>query len=144
MYLSKEEQQKVFSETNYTLRKKYNTEIKHSNREEIKKLLFGRRIVRIDNLNELVLDNGIILKIHPNEGCMGCGSGDYFLKQINICENAITDIEFVGEEYDEIFQIFVLTIDERIKILEVEGDAGNGYYGSGYKIYVNLKKEEVQ
>ena len=29
-----------------------------------------------------------------------------------------------------------------IKLLQVDGDDGNGYYGTGYTIYVKFKKSE--
>ena len=34
------------------------------------------------------------------------------------------------------YRIFVLAEDTRIKLLEVSGDDGNGYYGTGYWIEV--------
>ena len=37
------------------------------------------------------------------------------------------------------YSIFVLAEDNRIKVLQVDGDDGNGYYGTGYRILVRQK-----
>lgn len=113
--------------------------------EEITKLLFGRKIEVISE-TELQLDNGLILEIVGNQGCGGCSAGNYELQELNGCDNAITNVEFIVDEdtvdeYDETsYKIFVLAADKRIKLLQVDGDDGNGWYGTGYSIVVKIKE----
>lgn len=119
--------------------------LSHYNEKEIKKILMYRKIVKVDE-DTLYLDNGVELKVLPNEGCGGCGNGWYWLKELNGCDNAITNVEFEceslnpddrwSEEYS--YKIFVFAEDTRIKIVQVDGDDGNGYYGTGYSIRVKM------
>ena len=117
--------------------------IEYDEEQKIEELLLYRKIVKVEG-ETLFLDNGIELKIKGNEGCC-CGAGWYKVTELNTCENAITNVEFVEDndtkdDYDETsYKIFVLAADERIKILQVDGDDGNGYYGTGYTIYVTIK-----
>ncbi|MEE3344436.1 MAG: hypothetical protein VZS44_10120 [Bacilli bacterium] len=111
--------------------------------DEIKKLLLYRKIVDVQLHNDdmtgtMVLDDGTTLKIVSNEGCGGCSNGWYYLEELNKCDNAITNVELVYDVrgYDEVIQIFVYAEDTRIKIIDVYGDEGNGYYGRGFVIYV--------
>lgn len=113
--------------------------------EEIKELLLGRKVkVEDDNL---ILDNGIILEINPNQGCGGCGSGWYSITKLNEVDNAITNVEFICDEKTEYkaddtsYKIFVFCEDKRINLLQVDGSDGNGYYGTGYEIAVKKIKE---
>ena len=116
-----------------------------SDKEEITKLLFGRKVEVISE-TELQLDNGLILEIVGNIGCGGCSSGNYELQELNGCDNAITNVEFVcddntNDKYDGTsYKIFVLVADKRIKLLQVDGDDGNGWYGTGYSIIVKIKE----
>ena len=111
---------------------------------EIKELLFGRKIEKVDD-NTLLLDNGLELQVIANEGCGGCSSGWYALQELNGCDNAITNVELVCDEDTKdkddstSYKIFVFTEDKRIKVLQVDGDDGNGYYGTGYSIIVKIK-----
>lgn len=115
----------------------------------IKELLMFRKIVKVDE-NTLYLDNGIELEILPNEGCGGCSSGWYEITELNHCDNAITNVEFEdeklsGEDYyfsdEHSYKIFVFAENTKIKILQVDGDDGNGYYGTGYSIRVKMPQE---
>lgn len=120
--------------------------------KKIQKLLMGRK-VEVVSCNEdegiLRLDNGIELIIVPNSGCGGCSSGWYYLTELNGVDNAITNVELVEEEtFDEewgetetSYKIFVFCEDWKLKLLQVDGTDGNGYYGSGYDIWVKMKKE---
>jgi hypothetical protein len=120
--------------------------------EQIKKLLMGRKVkVKGDNL---ILDNGIILEVEANEGCGGCSNGWYSITKLNEVDNAITNVEFVcdgdvedKENYDDTsYKIFVFCEDTRIKLLQVDGSDGNGYYGTGYTIKVKktmLKENNI-
>ena len=122
-------------------------EIDYLEEARIRKLLLYRKIVKVEN-DTLYLDNGIELEICPNEGCGGCSSGWYYLTELNDCDNAITNVEFVcdncGEdsEYETSYKIFVFAENKMIKILQVDGSDGNGYYGSGYSIIVKEKGGE--
>lgn len=117
--------------------------------EKIKELLMFRKIIRVDN-NTLYLDNGIELEILPNEGCGGCASGWYGIEEINGCDNAITNVEFECECTDEEWQedysykIFVYAEDTKIKIVQVDGSDGNGYYGTGYEIRVKIPRDTTE
>jgi hypothetical protein len=87
----------------------------------------------------------------PNTGCGGCSSGNYELTVLNGCDNAITNVELATDDYedeedgyyetDTSYKIFVFTEDKRITLAQVDGTDGNGYYGTGYEIYVRFPKE---
>ena len=118
--------------------------------EDIKQLLIGRKVEKI-NYKSLQLDNGQILEIIPNEGCC-CGSGCYDIEELNGCENVITNVELVDDLISEdswgtkhSYKIFVYAENKKIKLLQVDGDDGNGYYGTGYEIVVKeINKEELE
>lgn len=117
--------------------------------EKIKALLMYRKIIKVDD-DTLYLDNGVELQVLPNEGCAGCGNGWYDIEELNGCDNAITNVEFEcerlnpddrwSEEYS--YKIFVYAEDVKIKIVQVDGDDGNGYYGTGYSIRVKFPINE--
>lgn len=115
--------------------------------ENLKKLLLYHKIVKAEVSSSyggyLILDNGTKLDIIPNEGCSGCGSGNYYVDELCKCDNIITDveIEYIEQTYDEIIRIFVFAGDERIKIIDIHGDEGNGYYGRGFVIFVRGVEE---
>lgn len=111
--------------------------------EKIKKLLMYRTIVEVKDYI-LILDNGTKLKVYPNKGCGGCSSGWYDIVELNKCENVITNVECDCDELDffsdkKSYKIFVYSENEKTKILQVDGDDGNGYYGSGYRLKVEVK-----
>lgn len=118
-------------------------ELGYSNEKGIRALLLGRRVVEVDE-DHMRLDNGTIVKVVPNEGGCSCGAGDYELKHLAGVDNAITRVEFECERtpsvdgYDEqsAYRIFVFADNQRINLLAVEGDDGNGYYGTGYDLLV--------
>jgi hypothetical protein len=119
-------------------------ELYYSNEKEITDLLMFRKIVKVEN-DTLFLDNGVELEIVANEGCGGCSAGWYSVTELNSCDNAITNVEFAcdstDEDYNEdySYKIFVYAEDQKIKILQVDGSDGNGYYGTGYSINVKVK-----
>lgn len=118
-----------------------NKEIYYYEEERIKELLLYHKIVKVD-MDTLVLDNGVELEVIGNVGCGGCASGNYSVTELNSCDNAITNVEFacdeVGDE-DLSYKIFVYAENTKIKIVQVDGTDGNGYYGTGYSIYVKEK-----
>ena len=121
-------------------------ELDECDEEKIKELLIGRK-VKVDG-NNLILDNGIILEIEANRGC----GGWYSITKLNEVDNAIINVEFVcdgdveGIDDDTSYKIFVFCEDTRIKLLQVDGSDGNGYYGTGYTIKVKktmLKENNI-
>ena len=120
-----------------------NRELYYYEEDKIRELLMFRKIVEVVG-DTLVLDNGIELEIVGNVGCGGCASGNYDVTELNGCDNAITNVEFVCDEEDNYgedlsYKIFVFAEDKKIKIVQVDGTDGNGYYGTGYSIIVREK-----
>lgn len=115
------------------------------NEKEIEELLLGHKVT-VDDCGNLVLDNGVMLKINPNIGCGGCESGNYYLQHISSVNNAITNVEFVEEFEDdcyyEHYKIFVIADGMTTELLDVYGTDGNGYYGTGYTIDVYIPDED--
>lgn len=127
---------------------KYDKVFSECNKNEIRELLLYRKVVKVDDsTNTLTLDNGTELTFEGNEGCGGCGSGWYSVTELNECDNAITNVEFVcdsdtKDRSDETsYKIFVFAEDRRIKLAQVDGDDGNGWYGTGYQLYVKFKHD---
>lgn len=86
------------------------------------------------------------MTIEANEGCSGCSNGWYGITELNDCNNVITNVELVCDndckdsEDKTSYKIFVYVEDKHIKLLQVDGNDGNGYYGKGYTIYVKYNK----
>lgn len=115
--------------------------------ETIREMLIGHSIEKV-NKNTLKLDNGIELEFYGNEGCI-CGAGDYNITELNECKNIITNVEFTddrvnqdswGDEHS--YKIFVYAENKEIKLMQCDGDDGNGYYGTGYHINVKYLDKE--
>lgn len=119
---------------------------------EIAETLVGHAIVSVDEDNSsLTLDNGTVLTITPNQGCWSCASGNYRLDVLNHVENVITAVELDDvsiphgrySDLKHVYKIFVYTggvegkADEKNVLLEIYGDDGNGFYGTGYQINVS-------
>lgn len=123
----------------------WNGNLDQTDENKIADLLIGRRIVNVEN-DLLQLDDGTVLRVIPNEGCGGCSSGWYYLRQLNQVSNAITSVEFTCEELpneyfmsdDTAYRIYVYAdgIAGKQTLLSVEGNDGSGYYGTGYEINV--------
>lgn len=117
--------------------------LEHSNESEIKDLFLGRKVVAVDD-DHLELDDGTVIRVLPNGGC-SCGAGDYALESLSRVDNIITKVEFdyqpTGDygdytEEDGFYRIYVYADNERINLLSVSGDDGNGYYGTGFELLV--------
>jgi hypothetical protein len=125
---------------------KNNLYIPGQDEEKVRKLLLGHSINKIND-NILELDNGVQLEFIANEGCC-CGAGTYNITELNDCENIITNVELITERknysdgWSEVFsyKIFVYAENKQIKLLQCDGDDGNGYYGTGYHINIKLKE----
>lgn len=119
------------------------TSYSETDQQAITDLLIGHSVAVVGE-DRLRLDNGTVLEIQPNQGGCACSSGDYDLTALNGIENIITrvefeqvDLDFDKDTYnDQSYRIFVYAGDERINLISVDGSDGNGYYGTGYEIYV--------
>lgn len=119
-------------------------------------LLVGRRIVatEIKGFEEescaiVTLDNGKRFRVKGNDGCGGCSSGWYWVTHLQGVDNIITSVSLETEpvstgtmgwgEEAWIYRVFVITNGLSTEFLRVEGDDGNGYYGTGY--YLELLED---
>lgn len=117
--------------------------------ESVKELLLYRKIVKVERLDcqtgVLTLDNGTQLIVEGNAGCGGCENGWFYIDELNGCDNAITNVkcETTGDPYDGdgVYNIFVYAEDKRINCVQYSG-GDNGYYGTGYWLYVRVPKGE--
>jgi len=122
------------------------TYLDHDEHQNIRDLLLGRKIVKAEG-EYMVLDNGTTVLLDSNEGCGGCASGSYWMVgDIAKVDNVITAVDFEEgsrstteggyEELFTVYRVFVVAEDKRFNLFTVEGDDGNGYYGSGYALHV--------
>ncbi|MCL1799966.1 MAG: hypothetical protein FWG25_01195 [Promicromonosporaceae bacterium] len=119
------------------------------NVETVGAALVGRKVVEVgitnDGRGHARLDNGRRLTIIPNEGCVCCGGGDYRLTELNTIDNVITNVELVNdpssdEGVGEGYKIFVYA-DGRHLFAALDGSDGDGYYGTGYTLYVEKSND---
>lgn len=121
------------------------TEIEYdeTDKSDIESLLIGHTVTKVAN-DTLVLDDGRRLRFVGHEGGCVCSAGDYDLTELNDVDNIITKVEFVDspsgddEDGDGHYRIFVYADNKKINLATFEGSDGNGYYGTGYAIYVTL------
>jgi len=116
--------------------------------DKIRELLVGHKVTKVAD-DKLALDDGTILTVYPNIGGCSCGDGDYVLTALNGCDNIITNVSVQEEPapkdedgYDggTIYSIFVFAENKALKLVEVAGDDGNGYYGTGFEISIQRPK----
>jgi hypothetical protein len=118
--------------------------IYHSDKKEIVELFVGKSVKKISD-DQLELSDGTVLQIVPNVGGCICGAGDYDIDYINECENIITNVELVVSESDygwdsqTVYDIFVYSGHQKINLVSIKGDDGNGYYGTGF--WINVKAD---
>jgi hypothetical protein len=109
--------------------------------DAITDLLMGRTVVKVDD-HTLLLDNGLQLKLPDTDGGCACSAGCYDLTELNGVDNVITKVEFNDdpagddEQGEGLYQIFVFAGDSRVNLATWEGSDGNGYYGTGYSIFI--------
>lgn len=115
--------------------------------ENVEKILLYRKIISVEQVDnqtaKLVLDNGTILTTYGNDGCGGCSNGWYYLEELNGCDNVITNVECVCDidNYcNDVYHIYVFADDKKVNCLQYEGH-DNGYYGTGYSLYVEVGDE---
>lgn len=112
-------------------------------RDAIAELLLGRKVEKVGD-DTLRLDNGTVLKFEGHDGGCACSAGCYDLTQLNGVDNVITKVELVNDpggddlEGEGTYRIFVFAGDERVNLATFEGTDGNGYYGTGYSIEVQV------
>jgi len=122
----------------------------------IEALLLGRRIVAAekgeyarpdttwgcDATGRLTLDNGTHVLVAPNQGDCACSAGDYYLTELAGVDNIITSVRVVTDESQgewqsaTVYRIYVVADSVEINAMTIEGDDGNGYYGTGYELIV--------
>jgi hypothetical protein len=136
------------------------TQLTESDHEAIEALLLGRRIVAAelgdipipgneDNYYNrtaegvLTLDDDTRIYAKGNEGGCSCDAGDYPLAHLASVDNVITTVRFDDHpggdghaDYDGWYRIFVVADAVEVNIASFEGSDGNGYYGTGYTLYV--------
>jgi len=129
-----------------------NFDFKNNPTEDLNKLLVGKSVVSADKDSGVaILSDGTKLFVEANEGGCSCGSGDFFLERLSSVSNAIMSVK-ASDRFDregesgkkEVFEVFVYTegVDSGETFIEVAGDIGSGYYGSGFTITVTLPDEE--
>lgn len=118
------------------------SEIKYSEKSEINSLFVGRSIVSADQESgTLVLDNGVKVKVVPNEGSC-CESGDYFLTNMEKFENVITSakVKIIEDSKSEKktykLSVYGAGVKNHKAVAIVTGDDGSGYYGTGFVLEV--------
>lgn len=115
--------------------------------DELTALFVGKSIDSVDQAaGTLTLSDGTVLTVVPNFQQGWDGDGDFFLDRITAVENAIVAVEAITgydtelpEGRRETYRINVYTagVPTGQELISVSGDAGNGYYGSGFQIFVS-------
>lgn len=127
------------------------SKIKHTEKNKLNELFVGHKIVSVrtetDKYGEVTgivtLDNGVKMVVFPNNGGC-CGKGDYVIEALNFVDNVITSVEVEQNSANEDrirYSLFVYTagtITEGQKFLSVVGQCGEGYYGDGFRLEVEI------
>ena len=129
----------------------YADTIHHDEDIAITELFVGRKIVSAER-DTLTLDDGTRVEVRPNEGGCSCGAGDYSLESLATTPNVITraeveEIDDRGEddyrEDPKSYRLYVWAENKQITALQVDGDDGNGYYGTGFELRVTRSTIEA-
>lgn len=134
--------------------------LKQSDETKIQELLLGRRIVRAEQggfeyktefggrdtaSGRLTLDDGTEVFVTPNEGGCSCSAGDYELTKLAKVDNIITSVRLAvedevpastGGEDPHSYRIYVVADAVEINAVQIDGDDGNGWYGTGYELFI--------
>lgn len=129
--------------------------LRETEQDKITALLEGRKVTKVDG-EHLLLDDGTLIKAIGHDGGCACSAGCYYLTILNGCDNIITRVEYdyrPRDDYNKIvidpddpdapeddwygyYRIYVFAEDKRINLMQVEGNDGNGYYGTGFELLV--------
>lgn len=136
------------------------TELTENDDKRIAELLTGHRIIAAETgdfdwpgrdrwqdraSGRLTLDDGTQVYVIPNQGGCACSAGDYWLEHLVAVDNVITSVRLAeesdgpdewGYEGEKKYRIYVVADAVEVNVLSVEGDDGNGYYGTGYELIV--------
>lgn len=132
--------------------------ISHENSERIAALLEGRRIVAAEEVSgrvkpsndylreyeaRLTLDDGTVLYVVPNYGCGCCTSGNYWVESVATVDNIITRAGVAANDHEggDRYTIYVVADDVQINAVTVDGFEGNGYYGAGFELVVEVPND---
>lgn len=98
--------------------------------QDLEDLLIGKVITGIDEgAGTITLNDGTILELEDTGDCCAHFNGE--LKKIDFTENAITAVavkDLEQDEYDEHWELVVLSADKAVCAIEIDGTSGNGYY----------------
>jgi hypothetical protein len=127
----------------------------HNSEKEIENLLLGRRIVDIlvrENINiegfyddasgVMTLDDGTKIYVVPHVGGCSCGAGDYALTSLAKVDNVITSVRLESKsdesdyDGDTSYRIYIVADAVEINAVQIDGNDGNGCYGTGYDLIV--------
>lgn len=113
-------------------------------------ILAGRYVTDIVG-DTMILDDGTRLDFEGNYGCC-CGSGDYDITsmfkrgtptaRIMSAEVEVNATDESDEYSDLVYTLFVIVEDERLPLVECQGNDGNGYYGSGFTVRATIPEQE--
>ncbi len=122
---------------------------------ETRTLLVGRRIVAAERGHfdtpspyyqaegRLTLDDGTQVLVVPNTGGCSCSAGDYELGHLATVDNVVTSVRLAcettgGDEFepDQSYRIYVIADAVEVNVMTIDGNDGNGYYGTGYELFV--------
>jgi hypothetical protein len=123
------------------------TEVLDENKvNAINALLIGRKVTKVAD-DQLLLDNGVRLRLVGNNGGCSCGAGDYKLTELNGLDNIVTAAVVVADpvstwdDGNSTYRIYVYAENEKINLATFVGDDGNGYYGTGFEIHVTWPED---
>ena len=135
--------------------------------DRLRELLVGKSIVSATVADEtpdrrhtrgptgtITLSDETVLKVWGNDGGCACDAGCYPLATLSAPDGIITNVEVdekpscdskcpeCGErdacEHQGFYRVFVVAEDKRLTLASFEGSDGNGYYGTGWWMRVEV------
>ncbi|GAA2545862.1 hypothetical protein HD598_002143 [Neomicrococcus aestuarii] len=112
--------------------------------QDLASLLIGKTITEInEETREITLSDRTVLQLEDVQDC--CAYFDGILKKIDLTENAITAVQYknLGEdEYDEHWELTVLSVDKAVCAIEIDGNSTSGYYCHSIALIIKKPTEE--